>query len=70
MDGIDKVGLAYGGERFVSNETTQRPAAAFDHIFAAHVYSLRGGSRMPLVESRPARRVGRAKSARAVSSAG
>ena len=28
MDGIDKVGLAYGGERFVSNETTQRPAAA------------------------------------------
>jgi len=45
MDGIDKVGLAYGGESFVSNEMTQRPAAAFDHIFAAHVYSLRRGSR-------------------------
>jgi len=45
MDGIDKVGLAYGGESFVSNETTQQPAAAFDHIFAAHVYSLRRGSR-------------------------
>jgi hypothetical protein len=29
MDGIDKVGLAYGGERFASNETTQRPASRF-----------------------------------------
>ena len=53
---VMEIAKGYGGERFVSNETTQRPAAAFDHIFAAHVYSLSRGSRIPLVESRPARR--------------
>jgi hypothetical protein len=45
IDGIDKVGLAYGGESFRKQRDVTTAAAVFDHIFAAHVYSLRRGLR-------------------------
>jgi len=58
MDGIDKVGLADGGESFGSNETTQQPAAAFDHIFAAIGRAQRCEGRLAQLVRAPALQAG------------
>ncbi len=67
MDGIDKVGLAYGGERFVINVTSPRPLTIFSRLTYTHWGAVRADAprRIPTGAA-----IGRAKMRGAVSSAG
>ena len=70
MDGIDKVGLAYGGERFVINVTSPgrpRPLTIFSRLTYTHWGVVRADAprRIPTGAA-----IGRAKMRGAVSSAG